>query len=74
MQIEIINANQVKCRNVDGTYTECQPFDMWQTGAECGNCPILAMCERYLQLKFGDNETNINEQPTLDDVSFFARA
>lgn len=52
MAIDVINSNQVRCTNENGDIIYCDPLAMFTTNDNCGQCPVLEMCERYMQIKF----------------------
>lgn len=54
--ITIDDTGQVRCCPDETTILLCDPLQMWEQKAECGNCPIIAMCEKYETLKYGDCE------------------
>ncbi|MBR4846178.1 MAG: hypothetical protein IKU98_07140 [Bacteroidaceae bacterium] len=53
MKITIDEDFDVWCEPNNDTKIMCDPLRMFDEGAECGNCPILAMCEKYEALKYG---------------------
>lgn len=48
MKIEVINPEVVIC---DGN--NCRPLDLYDTSDECGSCPIIELCERFIDIKIG---------------------
>ena len=53
MIVTINQDNDVWCQNDNSDKVKCDVLRMYDECAECGNCPILAMFERYERLKFG---------------------
>lgn len=43
MKIEISEEGVIYC---DGTI--CKPLDLYYTSDECGSCPVIALCQKFL--------------------------
>ena len=54
MEVTINEDGKIRCATNDTQVIYCDPFMMWQTASECGNCPVLELCERYEKIKYGD--------------------
>lgn len=52
--ITIDDTGQVRCCPDETTILLCDPLRMWYENAVCGNCPIIAMCEKFETMKYGD--------------------
>lgn len=41
--VEIDNNGKITC-----DLKECKPIELWQTGDECGNCPLILFARTWL--------------------------
>lgn len=49
--IVIDNLANVKCGEDANSLKECNPLELFASCAECGDCPIIALGEKYWDMK-----------------------